>query len=576
MNDAEEFLVLVDEDDREIGTGGKLAVHREGQLHRALSVVIRDPRGRLLLQKRSVGKYHSGGLWTNTCCSHPRPGEPILAASLRRLEEEMGIICPLLPLFVTRYRAGLRQRPDRARAGPCAGRALCGAGAARPGRGRRLCLDRAGPAAPGPRGEPRCLQRLVPQVSPAALGRGDGALGMARACGPGAMAEKRRQGLDRGLTNYGDPEFARYLRRSFAKSMGYSDAMLERPVVGICSSGSDLNNCHRHFPELIEATRRGVLAGGALPMAFPTISLGEIFLSPTSMFLRNLMSMDVEEMLRAQPLDAAVLVGGCDKTVPAQLMGAASADIPVVQLVAGPMMTGRLQRRAAGGLHRLPPLLGPLPGGRDRPGPDRPDRGPAGGHRRHLCRDGHGLDHGLPRRGAGPGAAGHGRDPGRPRRPAARGRGERPPGGTDGGGRWRAAVRDRDARGGGERAPAAAGALGLDQRAHPPHRDRRPARDPGEPAAAERALGHHPGAGRPEAHRGGLHGGLPRRGRGPGRAARAGAAAAPRWEGRHRPEPAGALGDPVAGAGGPGRDPALERPARTERRAGGAVRLPGA
>ena len=162
------------------------------------------------------------------------------------------------------------------------------------------------------------------------------------------MAEKRRQGLARGLTNYGDPEFARYLRRSFAKSMGYSDAMLERPVVGICSSGSDLNNCHRHFPELIEATKRGVLAGGALPMAFPTISLGEIFLSPTSMFLRNLMSMDVEEMLRAQPLDAAVLVGGCDKTVPAQLMGAASADIPVVQLVAGPMMTGRLNGERLG------------------------------------------------------------------------------------------------------------------------------------------------------------------------------------------------------------------------------------
>jgi dihydroxy-acid dehydratase len=162
------------------------------------------------------------------------------------------------------------------------------------------------------------------------------------------VAEKRRQGLARGLTNYGDPEFARYLRRSFAKSMGYSDAMLERPVVGICSSGSDLNNCHRHFPELIEATKRSVLAGGALPMAFPTISLGEIFLSPTSMFLRNLMSMDVEEMLRAQPLDAAVLVGGCDKTVPAQLMGAASADIPVVQLVAGPMMTGRLNGERLG------------------------------------------------------------------------------------------------------------------------------------------------------------------------------------------------------------------------------------
>src|ERR687885_1938071 len=137
-----------------------------------------------------------------------------------------------------------------------------------------------------------------------------------------------RRGLARGLTNYGDPEFALYLRRSFAKSMGLSDAMLDRPVVGICSTPSDLNNCHRHVPELVEAVKRGVLAGGALPMAFPTVSLGEVFLSPTSMFLRNLMSMDVEEMLRAQPLDAAVLVGGRRKTVPAPPLGAASPPNP--------------------------------------------------------------------------------------------------------------------------------------------------------------------------------------------------------------------------------------------------------
>jgi dihydroxy-acid dehydratase len=151
----------------------------------------------------------------------------------------------------------------------------------------------------------------------------------------------RKVGLARGLTHYGDREFALYLRRSFARSMGYGDEMLGRPIVGINSTPSGFNNCHRHFPELVEAVKRGVLAAGGLPLEFPTISLGEVFLAPTSLKFRNLMSMDVEEMLRAQPIDAAVLVGGCDKTVPAQLMGAASADVPAVQLVAGPMMTGR-------------------------------------------------------------------------------------------------------------------------------------------------------------------------------------------------------------------------------------------
>jgi dihydroxy-acid dehydratase len=150
------------------------------------------------------------------------------------------------------------------------------------------------------------------------------------------MATKK--GLARGLTNYGDAGFSLYLRRSFAKSMGYSSEMLSRPVVGIADSRSGFNNCHRHFPEMIEAVKRGVLAAGALPIDFPTVSLGEVFLNPTSMMFRNLMSVDVEEMIRAQPMDAVVLVGGCDKTVPAQLMGAVSADVPAVQLLAGPMM----------------------------------------------------------------------------------------------------------------------------------------------------------------------------------------------------------------------------------------------
>jgi dihydroxy-acid dehydratase len=124
--------------------------------------------------------------------------------------------------------------------------------------------------------------------------------------------------------------------------------MLSRPVVGIADSRSGFNNCHRHFPELIEAVKRGVLAAGALPIEFPTVSLGEVFLSPTSMMFRNLMSVDVEEMIRAQPMDAVVLVGGCDKTVPAQLMGAASADVPAVQLLGGPMMPTSFQGERLG------------------------------------------------------------------------------------------------------------------------------------------------------------------------------------------------------------------------------------
>src|SRR6185437_12265326 len=156
------------------------------------------------------------------------------------------------------------------------------------------------------------------------------------------------KGFRGGLTNYGDREFSLYLRRSFASSMGYSREMLDRPVVGIANSASDFNNCHRHFPQLIEAVKRGVLAAGGLPLAFPTVSLGEVFLNPTSLKFRNLMSMDVEEMIRAQPMDSVVLVGGCDKTVPAQLMGAASADIPAIQLVAGPMSTAHYQGERLG------------------------------------------------------------------------------------------------------------------------------------------------------------------------------------------------------------------------------------
>lgn len=149
------------------------------------------------------------------------------------------------------------------------------------------------------------------------------------------------RGITRGLTNYGDKEFSAYLRRSFAKSMGYGDEVLGRPIVGIAYTPSGFNNCHRHFPELLEAVKRGILMTGGLPVEFPTISLGEVFLNPTSLKFRNLMSMDTEAMIKAQPMDSVVLMGGCDKTVPAQLMAAVSADIPAIQLVAGPMSTSR-------------------------------------------------------------------------------------------------------------------------------------------------------------------------------------------------------------------------------------------
>lgn len=150
--------------------------------------------------------------------------------------------------------------------------------------------------------------------------------------------QKKPHGLGRNASNYGDPAFALYLRRSFAKSMGYSQAMLDKPVVGIADTASDYNNCHRTIPELIEAVKRGVLAAGGLPMSFPTISICEPSLSPCSMHYRNLMALDTETMLANQPMDAAVLVGGCDKTVPAQLMGAISSGTPSVMLVVGPML----------------------------------------------------------------------------------------------------------------------------------------------------------------------------------------------------------------------------------------------
>ena len=147
-------------------------------------------------------------------------------------------------------------------------------------------------------------------------------------------------GIYRNITSYGDAEFSKYMRRAFLASAGYDRVDLERPIVGIVDTSSDYNTCHRQMPEIVAGVKRGVLEGGAVPFAFPTISLHEILTSPTTMLFRNLAAMDTEEMIRAQPMDAVVLVGGCDKTVPAQTMGAISANVPAVQVVSGAMMTG--------------------------------------------------------------------------------------------------------------------------------------------------------------------------------------------------------------------------------------------
>jgi len=153
-----------------------------------------------------------------------------------------------------------------------------------------------------------------------------------------AVAEPH--GMRKGLTNYGDPGFSIFLRKAFIKGAGYTDEALDRRVIGIANTGSAYNPCHGNADQLVEAVKRGVMLAGGLPMEFPTVSIHESFSQPTSMYVRNLMSMDTEEMIRAQPMDAVVLIGGCDKTVPAQLMGAASAGVPAIQLVTGSMLTG--------------------------------------------------------------------------------------------------------------------------------------------------------------------------------------------------------------------------------------------
>jgi L-arabonate dehydrase len=140
-----------------------------------------------------------------------------------------------------------------------------------------------------------------------------------------------------------------FIHRAWMKSEGFSHSVFQgRPVIGICNSWSELTNCNAHLRQVAEAVKRGVWAAGGFPLEFPTISLGEPFMRPSTMMFRNLMAMDVEESIRANPIDAVVLLCGCDKTTPAQLMGAASVDIPAIMVTGGPMLKGMWQNREIG------------------------------------------------------------------------------------------------------------------------------------------------------------------------------------------------------------------------------------
>lgn len=154
--------------------------------------------------------------------------------------------------------------------------------------------------------------------------------------------------MSKKLTSYGDAGFSAFIRKAFNRHLGFDESDFEKPVIGICNTESEINRCHTHFGPIVEAIKRGVLMAGGIPLEFPTISLGEIFTSPTTMLYRNLAAMDTEEMIRAQPLDGVVLIGGCDKMTPAQLMGAASADIPTIMFTGGPMANGEYEGKTLG------------------------------------------------------------------------------------------------------------------------------------------------------------------------------------------------------------------------------------
>ena len=287
----------------------------------------------------------------------------------------------------------------------------------------------------------------------------------------------RRRACARASRPTATPSSRSSCARPSSRRWAYSDDALERPIVGIANTFSDYNPCHGNVPQLIEAVKRGVMLAGGLPMEFPTISIHESFAYPTSMFLRNLMAMDTEEMIRAQPMDAVVLIGGCDKTMPAQLMAAASADVPAIVVPVGPMLVGHHRGRDARRLHRLPAPVGRVPRRPHRRGGDRGDQRAPRADRRHLHGDGHREHDGLHRRDAGHGAAGRG--DAFPATHADRLRSAEASGAqavamAERGGPRPSEIMTRARVS--QRARRAAGDRRLDQRADPSHRHRRPAR----------------------------------------------------------------------------------------------------
>ena len=164
------------------------------------------------------------------------------------------------------------------------------------------------------------------------------------------MAEKRYGTAEdaRGRAFFNEPDAAGLMHRAFTRSLGFDRADMNRPLIGILNTYSEMNNCHAHFPELVEAVKRGVWQAGGFPLEFPTISLGEIYLTPTSMLWRNLAAMDTEEMIRGNPMDGVVVLCGCDKTTPAALMGVASADLPAILVSGGPMLNGHWRGQTLG------------------------------------------------------------------------------------------------------------------------------------------------------------------------------------------------------------------------------------
>ena len=331
------------------------------------------------------------------------------------------------------------------------------------------------------------------------------------------MASRKRRvpgaadatGLRQGLANYGDAGFSLFLRKAFIKAGGYSDDALDRPIVGITNTFSDYNPCHGNVPDLIEAVKRGVMLAGALPMVFPTVSIHESFSHPTSMFLRNLMSIDTEEMIRAQPMDSVVLIGGCDKTLPAQLMAAASADRPAVVLPVGPMLVGHFKGEVLGACTDCRRLWGQYRAGTfseadiervsERLAPTKGTCMVMGTASTMGCIV-ETLGMGLPGSGSIPGDA---------LGPTAGRRSQRQARCRDGQEAGPASQRDHDQGGVPQRAHRAAGDRRVDQRAGASHRRGAPARHRDRPRGVRRNRPQGAGAGRPQALGRSLHGAFP-------------------------------------------------------------------